>query len=93
MRKTISEHMSDVLKQTGNPSVMWGDCGLLDMCAARCTHTNLMNLHPLKRHNRILTALEISPLFEKRYIQIQFATVGNRDVRSFKLKESTDEST
>lgn len=87
MPKTIAENMKDVLIETDNPSVMWGDCGLLDMCAKRCKHTNLMSLHPMERHSRILTALENSSLFKKRYVQLQFALTGNRDVRSFTLNK------
>lgn len=62
---TIAEHMCDVLIENDFTSVMWGDCWLMDECALRCTHTTLIDAHPLDRHKRILDALCRSPLFEK----------------------------
>ena len=70
MRKTIAEYMKDTLIDTDNKAVMFGDTGLLDACARKCKHTNLMTLHPMLRHSRILTACERSGLFDKLFILI-----------------------
>lgn len=86
MKKTIAEHMRDVLIDTDNPSVMHGDAGLLDDCGRRCAHTNLMKIHPLNRWQRILDALEHSPLFEKCMVYLG-KRQGNQWVRNFDLKE------
>lgn len=34
-KKRICDHAVDVLRETGNPAVMWGDEGLLHMIAER----------------------------------------------------------
>ena len=61
--KTIADHVVDVLKETDNPGIMYGDVHLLDEIAWRCTHTNLREKHPLIRHSRILNALDKDPRF------------------------------
>lgn len=73
---TVAEIMRDVLIENGATNVGYGDCGFLDDCARRATHTNLHSLHPLTRHKRILSALDHSPLFRKGYFRIW---VGNRE--------------
>ena len=83
-RKTIADYAVEILKETDNPAVMYGDCGLLDMIAKRCTHTNLMKAHPLNRHSRILTALEKDSRFEKMFIRMN-GLRGNQMWRSLKL--------
>jgi len=84
-RKTIADIVVEVLVETDNPGVMWGDCGLLDMIAKRCIHTNLMNQHPLNRHSRILNALERDKRFDKYYVK-KGGEIGNPYMRSFKLR-------
>ncbi len=84
--KTISDIVVEVLNETDNPGVMFGDTGLLDMIAERCTHTNLMDKHPMVRHTRILNALENDNRFEKYYVKIS-GIVGNPIWRSFELKK------
>ena len=84
-RKTIADYAVEVLKETDNPSVMWGDCYLLDMIAEKCVHTNLRKQHPLNRHKRILDALEKDNRFEKWFIRMR-GMRGNQMWRSFKLK-------
>jgi len=69
--KTIADITVEVLNETDNPGVMFGDCGLLDMIAVKCTHTTLMKAHPLDRHTRILSALENDDRFEKYYVKIR----------------------
>lgn len=82
--KTIAQNMMEVLKENNAKGVMWGDCGLLDFCAVKCTHTNLMTLHPMARHSRILTALQTSKLFDTKFITLNKR--GNQTVRSCILK-------
>ena len=68
--KTIADHMLDIMAEHGRTGIMWGDTDLLDYCAERSTHTNLMTKHPLDRHPAILTACEKSGLFKKYYINL-----------------------
>ena len=68
--RTIADITYDHLIETDNPGIMWGDVHLLDEVAVKCTHTNLMDKHPLVRHKRILDALEKDPRFEKLYIHM-----------------------
>ena len=84
--KTIAGITVEVLNETDNPGVMFGDTRLLDMIAVRCTHTNLMDKHPMLRHTRILTALEKDNRFEKYYVKIGEVR-GNQSWRSFELKK------
>lgn len=78
--------MKDVLIEEKTNTVSYGDVGILDECADRCKHTNLMKLHPLDRHKRILDALGKSELYECWLIRIW---LGNREglARCFKLKK------
>jgi len=91
-RKTIADITVEVLKETDNKGIMYGDTVLLDMVAERCIHTTLMRkkdgawTHPLVRHYRILNALEKDKRFEKYYFERR-GMVGNKYWRSFKLKE------
>ena len=84
-RKTIAEHMADVLREQGCDEVWCRDVGLLDMCAERCTHTTLMDAYIPDRHKRIFDALEKSPLFRKEIIWLPGRGMGN--VRAFHLVE------
>lgn len=85
MRRTIADIVIEVLNETDNGGIMFGDTFLLDMVADRCTHTTLMKKHPLIRHNRILNALEKDNRFEKFYVRMS-GMLGNQFWRSFKLK-------
>lgn len=84
--KTIADITVEVLNETDNPGVMFGDTYLLDMIAERCTHTTLMKKHPMIRHNRILTALQNDGRFEKFYVKMP-GIIGNQLWRSFELKK------
>ena len=84
--KTIADFTIEVLNETDNPGVMFGDTVLLDMIASRCTHTNLMEKHPMIRHNRILNALQRDERFEKFYVKMN-GYWGNQRWRSFELKK------
>jgi len=90
-RKTIADYAVEVLKETDNPAVMFGDCTLLDMIAKRCTHTNLIKTHPLTRHSRILTALENDSRFEKYFVRMN-GMLGNQMWRCLKLKVEETET-
>lgn len=96
-KKTIAEHMRDVLLEAEPvpgylPAVMWGDVHLLDDCASRAAHTNLMRTWPpYRRHKRIFAALERRPdLFEKKYVRMGGGRwEGSPWWRMFELKERT----
>lgn len=47
-----------VLRETKNPAVMWGDCGLLDDIAERAGF-DLIARHPMLRHRIVLDALDL----------------------------------
>jgi len=82
--KTIADHTVDVLMETGNPAIMFGDVRLLDMVAERCIHTTLMDILPMTRHTRILNALEKDERFDKGYVK-RWSIRGNPYLRHFKL--------
>jgi len=81
---TIADITVEVLQETDNPGVMFGDTRLLDMIAERCTHTNLMDKFPMIRHSRILDALENDPRFDKWYVKMR-GVRGNPNWRCFNL--------
>ena len=83
--KTIADHMVDVLTERKIKVIGWGDFGLLDECASRCTHTALMKTDIDARHQRILNALEISNRFEKYYVKGPTPMRGWRLLRQFEL--------
>ena len=84
--KTIADFVVEVLNETDNPGIMWGDVRLLDIVAERCTHTTLMDAHPMDRHGRILNALEKDDRFEKLYTKRR-GYRGNPYSRWFELKK------
>lgn len=96
-QKTIAEHMRDVLLEMeavegSRPAVMWRDVHLLDECAARCAHTNLIETRPpYERHRRIFAALERRPdLFEKSYVRMRGGPrEGSPFWRIFELREGS----
>lgn len=51
----------EVLRETDNPAVMWGDCGLLDMIANRAGMTFPHACSPVVGHRRVLAALRKTP--------------------------------
>ena len=86
MKKRICDITVEVLRETDNPAVMWGDCGLLDLIAERAPGRNKDEL-TWEGHRRILNALSRQPgiLIKKRTM----CWVGNREcaVRIFRLPE------
>lgn len=83
VRKSIACHSKEVLLEQSRDVIMWGDSFLLDVIAERCTHTNLMSLHPLIRHQHILQQLGRSKHFKKYFITLPGIARGR--VRCFKL--------
>lgn len=82
MGKRIAEHAIDVLRETNNDGVSWGDSGLLDLIYVRAD-MKLKDDRPMNRHKQVLAALDRAPdLFRKSYWQ---ANVGGRTayVRDF----------
>lgn len=76
-----------ILRETGNPAVMWGDCGLLDLIADRMGLVR----NPDKwmggisdRHERVLAALSRNP----GKLIAGSTLCGKRRVRIFWLEEN-----
>lgn len=70
---------------------MWGDCGLLDLIFTRAGISEkppkgMAWCPPHARHKRVLDALEGSPLFEKRVVNMKPGYSGNPYCRVFTLK-------
>lgn len=63
--KSIAEHMADILKENGYKYVWKGDIDLIEECADRA---QMKTLHPLRRINNVLAALDRSSLFEKNIL-------------------------
>lgn len=78
MRQRVCDAAVDVLRETGNPAVMWGDEGLLHLIAERmgwkheCTKTS----------DRVLNALSKTP---GELISKYTRTGSGRRVRIFHL--------
>ena len=89
--KDIGKVAIDVLKKHDQDSVMWGDCSLLDYIAV-AYNKQLLDLHPLERHPRILSALERSGLFDKFFIRLN-GKQGNNFVRCMKIKSIPTDAT
>lgn len=71
MRKTIAQHMADILRENCRDSVWYGDLDEIHECARRAgMYDRPGDCHPLAINNRVLSGLENSPLFEKGYISI-----------------------
>ncbi|QWU14272.1 hypothetical protein SAMN04487895_101569 [Paenibacillus sophorae] len=70
MKKTIAEHMYDILIENGRNSVWYGDLDEIHECANRAgMYDKHGDHHPLKINNRVLSALDKSDLFTKGYIK------------------------
>lgn len=83
MKKTIAEHMKDILIEQGIEVVWYGSLENIHECAKRAgmyEKSYKGNLHPLSINNKILSGLDRSELFEKMYIK----HIG-RPARAFKL--------
>jgi hypothetical protein len=83
-KKSIAEHMADILREKGRRTVWYGDLDEIHQCALRAgMYERPGSKHPKSINNRVLSALERSPLFTKGYIK----HIG-RPARSFTLKEA-----
>ena len=70
-KRRICDVAEEVLRETGNPGVMWGDSGLLDTIAERAGSKPRAPIrlrggatiedHPLSRWRRVLDALSRQP--------------------------------
>lgn len=92
-RKTIAEHMKDILFENkqrwsldGQMSIWFGDIEQIHECAKRAGMYEKAKVqhgtHPLNIIHKVLNGLERSDLFEKRYMKWE-----NKNVRRFVLKE------
>jgi hypothetical protein len=82
-KKTVAEHMADILREQGRSSVWYGDLDEIHECARRSGMYDRSGCtHPLAINNRVLSGLDKSPLFTKAYIK----HIG-RPARSFTLRE------
>lgn len=93
MKKTIAEHMVDILEEKEETVVWYGSLDEIHECAERAgmyERGSSRSHHPLNINNRVLSALDKSPSFEKGYIKF----VG-RPSRKFTLikKENHKEYT
>jgi len=78
--------MADILRETKNPCVMWGDLNLLHAAADRAA---MKDCHPIDKCKRVLDALARNakgdrPLFRMRRVRVQLSN-GWRKVRAFDL--------
>jgi len=88
LRKSIAEHMRDVLIEREELGVKFNDFRTLEACLVRCTHLKpKTNILP-ERHAGILNALDKSPLFRKTFVQEETIN-GKRMVRFFMLKPAS----
>ena len=65
---TIAEQVRSVMLATDTKYIWFGANDILDSCAVQL---NMCHLHPMKRTQRILNALEYSPEFKKSYMKIE----------------------
>ena len=79
-RKRICDIAEEVLRETGNPAVLWGDCGLLDEIASRA---GLSSPYPWVRWKRVLDALTKQP----GNLERGYAEHSGRQLRLFALPE------
>lgn len=82
MKKPIAENMAEIMKQHNRTYIWYGDIDLIEECAKK---SHIPPLHPQKRIQHILNALDKSQYFSKGYI---FSDISgkNRKYRCFKLK-------
>ncbi|QNN23541.1 hypothetical protein HED60_15070 [Planctomycetales bacterium ZRK34] len=84
MRKRICDIAIEVLRETDNPAVMWGDEGLLSMIAVRAGVSHVPGRLPTARTDKVLNALARTP---GDLVPALTKCCSNRDVRIFYLPE------
>ena len=77
-KQTIAEVAAEYLRENGLNGVMWGDTWSIHEIAKRAGKN--YEGHPSRTWNAILSALDRSPLFEKKYVRL------DRLVRYYALK-------
>jgi hypothetical protein len=80
-KKRVCDIAVEVLKESNNPAVMWGDAGLLDTIAARAGIAR--DECPIYNWRRVLNALSRQP----GILKPKLTMAGNRAVRIFRLPE------
>lgn len=78
----IDTTMKEILVNNHRASVWYGDLSLLEECAKI---NNITTDHPQKTIQKILNALDKSPLFKKSYITVDLSG-QKRKYRCFTLK-------
>lgn len=78
----IDVAMKEILISHNRSSVWFGDLSLLEECAQKST---INTSHPQKTIQRILNALDRSPLFRKSYITADISG-QNRKYRCYTIK-------
>jgi hypothetical protein len=67
---SIADHMLEIMREQGFDIVWYGDLGRIEECARRSgMYDKEGDKHPLAINNRVLSALERSGKFEKRFIK------------------------
>lgn len=84
MKKRVCDAAVEVLRETDNCAVMWGDNGLLDMIADRAGVT-ISAGYFLDHHDKVLNALSRQPGL---LIAGHTRLCSNRRVRIFRLPTS-----
>ncbi len=87
MRKTIAETMKEVLEETDNPAVMWGDAELFEMCAEKLGRKAARPSNVGIAHSRMLDACQQSPLFDTHYIPVNLGRNSFHSIRRCCLKD------
>jgi len=86
MKKSIADHMIDIMIEKEIDIVWYGDLENIHECAERSGMYNrtisLLGNHPLNISNKVLSALQRSDKFE----EVQIKHIG-RPARAFKLKK------
>ena len=82
MKKAIAKTMYNIMIETDKKYIWYGDLNLIEQCAQKCQFSDI---HPKKKIQRILNALEHSDLFQKKYLYSDI-TGQNRKYRCFKIK-------
>lgn len=81
MKNIVAYNMHLIMIERNIKIVWYGDISVIEECAIR---SNIGYLHPKKRIQRVLNALDRSTLFTKGYINADFSGT-NRRYRTFTL--------
>jgi hypothetical protein len=84
---TIAEHMADVMRERGDTVAWLGSIDQLEECADRAGMWHSSRTHSTRIHDRVLDALDRSPLFMRGSIRGCDRRGRDRIVRSYTLVE------